>query len=235
MDGEVVEGTPGFGWCAINRGDAIDVTDYEGNHYDHQYTDGEFLWGIWNGNIPEIELSQTLNHLPAGNYTLQADVMVEYNWAGNCLTTQRLFANNFVQMFGSEGYHEINLPDDAKNATVLTYADYTCTNDDPLTHLLRPMEVNFDVDETGIAVIGFRTNSISDMGEAQGSGKGWFKLDNFRLTYNSTEVSTGIADLKPAATDANTIYGLDGQRRTYLQRGVNIVRKDGKAVKLISK
>lgn len=161
--------------------------------------------------------------------------MVEYNWAGNCLTTQRLFANNFVQMFGSEGYHEINLPDDAKNATVLTYADYTCTNDDPLTHLLRPMEVNFDVDETGIAVIGFRTNSISDMGEAQGSGKGWFKLDNFRLTYNSTEVSTGIADLKPAATDANTIYGLDGQRRTYLQRGVNIVRKDGKAVKLISK
>ena len=235
VDGEVVEGTPGFGWCAINRGDAIDVTDYEGNHYDHQYTDGEFLWGIWNGNIPEIELSQTLKHLPAGNYTLQADVMVEYNWAGNCLTTQRLFANNFVQMFGSEGYHEINLPEDAKNATVLTYADYTCTSDDPLTHLLRPMEVNFDVDESGIAVIGFRTNSISDLGEAQNNGKGWFKLDNFRLTYNSAEVSTGIATLKPAATTASTIYGLDGQRRTQMQRGLNIVRKDGKAVKLISK
>lgn len=235
VDGQVVEGTPGFGWCAINRGDAIDVTDYEGNHYDHQYTDGEFLWGIWNGNIPEIELSQTLNHLPAGNYTLQADVMVEYNWAGNCLTTQRLFANNFVQMFGSEGYHEINLPDDAKNATVLTYADYTCTSDDPLTHLLRPMEVNFDVDETGMAVIGFRTNSISDMGEAQNNGKGWFKLDNFRLTYNSAEVSTGITALKPASNNANTIYGLDGQRRTSLKRGLNIVRKDGKVVKMISK
>ena len=235
VDGEVVEGAPGFGWCAINRGDAIDVTDDEGNHYDHQYTDGEFLWGIWAGNIPEIELSQTLKHLPAGNYTLKADVMVEYNWAGNCLTTQRLFANNFVQMFGSEGYHEINLPQDAKDAKVLTYADYTCTDGDPLTHLLRPMEVNFDVDETGIAVIGFRTNSISDMGEAQGSGKGWFKLDNFQLTYNSAEVSTGIATLKPAATSAAQVYGLDGQRRTQMQRGLNIIRKDGKAVKLISK
>ena len=34
---------------------------------------------------------------------------------------------------------------------------------------------------------------------------------------------------------ASTIYGLDGQRRTQMQRGLNIVRKDGKAVKLISK
>jgi len=235
VDGEEVTGAPGFGWCAINTGDVIDITDDQGNYYDHQYTDGDHLWGIWNGDIPEIEFCQQLKNLPVGNYTLQADVMVEYNWAGNCLTTQRLFANDFVQMFGSEGYHELNLPEDAKNAKVVTYAGYTCDSSDPLTHLLRPMEVNFDVDETGIAVIGFRTNSINDLGEKQGNGKGWFKLDNFRLTYNSAEVSTGIATLKPAATTASTIYGLDGQRRTQMQRGLNIVRRDGKAVKFISK
>ena len=235
VDGEQVS-TVGGGWCAINRGDAISVTDDEGNFYDHQYTDGEFLWGIWSGNIPEVELSQTLKNLPAGNYTLQADVMVEFNWAGNCLTTQRLFANDFVQMFGSEGYHEINLPEDARNAKVVTYAGYTCDGSDPLTHLLRPMEVNFDVDESGVAVIGFRTNSMSDLGELQGSGKGWFKLDNFRLTYNSEEVSTGIAAVEPkAAPAASAVYGLDGQRRTQLQRGLNIVRTDGKTVKMIAK
>ena len=235
VDGEVVEGVPGFGWCAINRGDNIDVYDDEGNYYDHQYTDGEFLWGIWNGSIPEIELSQTLKHLPQGNYTLKADVMVEYNWAGNCLTTQRIFANNAVQMFGSESYHELNLPQDAKDAKVLTYADYTCTDGDPLTHLLRPMEVNFDVDETGIAVIGFRTNSISDMGEPQESGKGWFKLDNFRLTYNSPEVSVGIAALKQGTAATPAYYGLDGQRRTKMQRGINIVRRDGQTAKVLVK
>ena len=235
VDGEVVEGAPGFGWCAINRGDNIDVYDDEGNYYDHQYTDGEFLWGIWNGSIPEIELSQTLKHLPQGNYTLKADVMVEYNWAGNCLTTQRIFANNAVQMFGSESYHELNLPQDAKDAKVLTYADYTCTDGDPLTHLLRPMEVNFDVDETGIAVIGFRTNSISDMGEPQESGKGWFKLDNFRLTYNSPEVSVGIAALKQGTAATPAYYGLDGQRRTKMQRGINIVRRDGQTAKVLVK
>ena len=235
VDGEVVEGAPGFGWCAINRGDNIDVYDDEGNYYDHQYTDGEFLWGIWNGSIPEIELSQTLKHLPQGNYTLKADVMVEYNWAGNCLTTQRIFANNAVQMFGSESYHELNLPQDAKDAKVLTYADYTCTDGDPLTHLLRPMEVNFDVDETGIAVIGFRTNSISDMGEPQESGKGWFKLDNFRLTYNSSEVSDGIAALKQGTAATPAYYGLDGQRRTKMQRGINIVRRDGQTAKVLVK
>ena len=138
-------------------------------------------------------------------------------------------------MFGSESYHELNLPQDAKNAKVLTYADYTCTDGDPLTHLLRPMEVNFDVDETGIAVIGFRTNSISDMGEPQESGKGWFKLDNFRLTYNSPEVSVGIAALKQGTAATPAYYGLDGQRRTKMQRGINIVRRDGQTAKVLVK
>lgn len=223
-DGEVVETIAG-GWCAINRGDAIDVTDDEGNYYDHQYTDGEYLWGVWNGTIPEIELSQTLKNLPVGNYTLKADVMVQYNWAGDCLTTQRLFANNYIQMFGSESGHALNLPEDAKHANLLTYAGYDCASDDPTTSLLRPMEVNFDVDTTGIAVIGFRTNNIDRDSVAQGSGKGWFKLDNFRLFYNSEQVSEGIVGTKKGnAAVLTQYYGLDGRRRQALRKGVNIVR-----------
>ena len=234
VNGEEVTEAPAFGWCAINHGDNIDVTDDEGVHHDHQYTDGEYLWGIWNSDIPEIEMSQTLYNMPVGNYTVKADVMVEFNWAGNCLTTQRLFGNDCVQMFGADYYHEVNLPEDAKNARVLTYAGYTCF-DEPTTSLLRPMEVNFDVSESGILRIGFRTNSLSEQGEPQGSGKGWFKLDNFRLIYNSEQVSVGITSM-PASRDANSeVYGLDGKRRSQPQRGINIVRYGDKTVKMIVK
>ena len=110
VNGEVVTSAPGFGWCGINNGDAIDVTDEDGTYYDHQYTEGTHVWGIWNGSIPEIELSQTLKNLPKGAYTLKADVMVQNQWAGNCLTTQRIFANDYVQMWGYDGYYEMNMP-----------------------------------------------------------------------------------------------------------------------------
>ena len=239
VKGEEVE-TIGGGWCAINRGDAIEVYDEEGNFYDHQYTDGEYLWGVWTGTIPEMEISQTLKNLPVGNYTLNADVMVQWNWAGDCLTTQRLFANGYIQMFGTEGAHALNLPEDAQKAIVLTYAGYDCTQSDPTTSLLHTMEVNFDVDSTGIAVIGFRTNNIDRDSVAQGSGKGWFKLDNFRLTYNSEQVSNGIGSMK--RNDAGTTisyYGLDGRRRSSLRKGMNIMQltdSEGhkKTIKIIS-
>lgn len=232
VDGEVVTEAPAFGWCAINRGDNIDVTDEQGVHHDHQYTDGEFLWGIWNGNIPEIEISQTLLNMPVGNYTVKADVMVEYNWAGNCLTTQRLFGNDCVQMFGHDYYHQTNLPEDAKNARVLTYADYDCFNE-PTTSLLRPMEVSFDVNDSGILCIGFRTNSMSEQGELQDSGKGWFKLDNFRLIYNSEQVSVGISSLSTSRDATSVVYGLDGKRRNHPQRGINIIRLGDRTIKVI--
>lgn len=245
VNGEQAESVSG-GWCAINHGDNINVELEDGSLIEHQYTDGEHLWGIWNANIPEVELSQTLKNLPAGTYKLQADVMVQYNWAGDNTTTQRIFANRCVQMWGSEGsYSEMNTTDDMLNAAKLTYAEnYCAAGQEGLfsSDLLHPMEVTFSLNEGDVARIGFRTNGVNVNGEtfAAGgiNGQGWFKVDNFRLTYVSEEVDpalTAVEAVKTVATGgAEAIYRLDGSRVSSLQRGVNIVKtEDGKTKKVI--
>ena len=89
-----------FGWCAINTRDALNMTDGEGNSHTQQPSDGTHLWGIWSSKMPEVQLSQTIFGLPRGTYLLTADLMVQNNWAGNNMTTQRIFRNGCVQMWG---------------------------------------------------------------------------------------------------------------------------------------
>ncbi|MBO4315089.1 MAG: hypothetical protein J5867_03865 [Prevotella sp.] len=257
LDGEVVTGVPAVGWCGINSGDGgmdqYGAYDEDGNLLTSQVVDGQRLWGIWNDRIPEVELSQTLTGLPAGTYVLSAYVMVEHQWAGNCLTTQRIFANNYVTMFGSEETHAVNLPFDALAAKVfdenndtdikfLNYAGYTCESGDPYTHFPRLMTLRFGVDESGIAKIGFRTNNIDPNGEARTSGIGWFKLDNFQLFYESEDIPTNVKGFEQAASQVkgNEYFTLDGRRVNAPQRGVNIVKMsscDGsvKTVKVVVK
>ena len=237
VNGEPAETVSG-GWCAINHGDNINVQLEDGSIIDHQYTDGEHLWGIWNSNMPEVELSQTLKHMPPGTYTLTADVMIQFNWAGDNTTTQRIFGNNAVQMWGTEDKYEINLPEDAKNASQLTYAGYVCAqgltglaNSD----LLHPMKVVFAVGEDGIAKIGFRTNGINSEGKkfSEGglNGQGWFKVDNFRLSYDSDDPSLGINTISQHGTTDTRFYSLDGRLLNAPQHGINIMRvtdKNGK-------
>jgi len=247
VDGTEAQTVSG-GWCAINRGDGINVELEDGSIIDHQYTDGEHLWGIWNSNIPEVELSQTLTNMPEGTYTLTADVMVQYNWAGDCTTTQRIFGNNSVQMWGMENaYSDLNLPEDAKNAERLTYAGYICAagqeglkNSD----LLHPMKVVFAVGEDGVAKLGFRTNGVNIDGLtfATGglNGQGWFKVDNFRLNYDSEDVSDGIEAIRQNGATATRFFGLDGRQLNAPQRGINIMQttdKQGnaKTVKILMK
>jgi len=229
------------GWCAINGGDDISsygATDENGDVISVQYVDGTHLWGIWNGNIPEVELSQSFSGLPAGTYTLGAYVMVEYQWAGNCLTTQRIFANKYVQMFASEDLCSV-LPDDALEAQSidanasdedlkhLTFAGYSCTSDDVYTHTLRPMSLTFGVDESGTATIGFRTDNKQD-GVAMGSGIGWFKVDKFTLSYDSDDIPTGINDVKTSGVsttiNSREYYSVNGARLSAPQHGVNIIK-----------
>ncbi len=192
-----------LGWCAINRGDNLDVTDDEGNHYDHQYTDGEHLWGIWAGNIPTVELSQTFVGVPAGTYTLTMDVMVQNDWAGNNLTTQRIFANEFIQMYGAEEVYTadgIELPEDIVLAQkvqsnhaseldipIITYAGNPYDINYGTSGLLKPLAVTAGVAEGNSLTIGFRTdgNQLNNLEYTNGQGTGWFKIDNVHLTWES--------------------------------------------------
>lgn len=233
------------GWCAINGGDAIEVTDENGNVIYKQPTDGDKLWGIWTSNMPEVELSQTLTGLPKGTYTLTADVMVQNNWAGDNITTQRIFGNKFIQMFSYDGNYAANMPADAlwgveadmnipdDEYDFVTYARYTCESGDATTNLLRPMSVKFVVDESGIATIGFRTNGVNPDGltfaEGGRNGQGWFKVDNFRLTYDSEVVPEKLAQgIDTEVVDADVVsrqyFTIGGVQTDAAHKGFIIVK-----------
>ena len=234
----------GSNWCAINRGDGISVYLEDGTEITRQPTDGDFLWGIWMSDVPEVELSQTLTGMKPGTYTVEADVMVQFNWAGDCTTTQRIFGNNYVQMWGrEEAYTDANLPEDARNAAELTYAGYVCASGleyEANADLLHPMKVTFGVDDSGILKVGFRTNGVNADGltfaEGGLNGQGWFKVDNFRLSWDSEEVPVAIKGVNNVKSGKTEFYSIDGRRLNAPQRGLNIMKSaDGKTSKVIMK
>lgn len=208
-----------LGWCAINNGDNIDADGDDGTHWYNQYTDGTHVWGIWGGNIPEVELSQTISGLPAGTYVLSCDMVVEWNWGGQCLTTQRIFANDYVQMFGAEDTYA-NHPNDTKDMTAaisidgsypdaeykhLTYAGHYQTASYGPTSCPRHMELTFGLVEGQELKLGFRTNNVDvETGTAHPyDSAGWFKLDNFQLLYLSEEIPAGAEAVAVIRGDVN--------------------------------
>ncbi|MBM6993006.1 MAG: hypothetical protein I3J02_07075 [Prevotella sp.] len=246
LDGDTITGLPTgkvANWCAINEGDAINVQLEDGTVITSQPTDGTHLWGIWTSNVPEVELSQTLTGMPAGTYLLKADVMVQNNWAGNNITNQRIFGNDCVQMWAKDyNYSPELMPADAKIAydfdqletdtlRHLTYAAYTCESGDATTSLLKPMKVRFGVQTDGVLKLGFRTNGISPDGTSYGNGStvnglGWFKVDNFRLYYESTTMQTsGVNDIEAASeVVGQKYYSVDGREISKPHRGIAIVK-----------
>ena len=241
-------------WCAINNGDNIDVTDDEGNHYDHQYTDGTHVWGIWANTIPEVELSQTFVGVPAGTYTLTMDVMVENQWAGNNLTTQRIFANDFIQMYGAEEVYNVDdleLPADVATALsiqrlhaseldipVITFAGYPYDINYGTSSLLHPLSVVAGVAEGKDLTIGFRTDGykLASLEYTNDASTGWFKIDNVHLTWNSedvpaavaiiaNEIATGISNSnKGLELKGQQFYTVNGMKLSAPQKGINIVK-----------
>ncbi len=235
-------------WCAINRGDNLEV-EFEGETYTHQYTDGEHLWGVWADNVPTVEIYQELT-LPAGIYQLTADVVVQHDWGGMNITTQRIFGNESVQMYGRDYDYGENFTPDMLDAQTLqqyntneqiTYFSYAGYDNDvsyDYTSLARPMSLNFRVGEDGKAKIGFRTNNVDASGtEHPHACAGWFKLDNFRLSclyvglVPSPELPEGIEEL--AAENAGAaIYDLAGRKVSklvdkgvYIQNGKKLLVK----------
>lgn len=225
--------TPTFAgnWCGINEGDPISVEVAPGDTVKSQPVDGTHLWGIWASTMPSVELSQTITGLPKGTYLLKANVMVQNSWAGSNLTTQRIFANDCVEMWAS-GYGYDELPADAQKAwdidqqgidtlKHLTYAGYVCEGN--ICDLLRPMQVRFGVQDDGIMKIGFRSE-----GDGGTNGHGWFKIDNFRLTYESADAPVngikGIKDGTSSEIVSREYFTLDGQKVSAPVHGVVIVK-----------
>lgn len=234
-----------MGWCAINSGDNLDnIEDAEGNIWTVQYTEGEHLWGIWAEAIPTVELYQELG-LPAGVYTLSADIVVQNDWAGFNLACQRLFAGDYVTMFGDESRYTEYLPEDALEAqkhqawhseTEYPYLSYAGNYQDVsygVSGIPYKTTVTFCTDGAEKVRLGFRTDRTELSGENVGQlstqkSKGWFKLDNFQLFCVSKELPTAIQTLSEVGSEECVVrsYNLAGQIVNDSYRGVVI--KNGK-------
>ena len=242
VNGEKVERAPISGWCAINRGDNLDEFDEFGQEWTSQYTDGEFLWGMWTGNVPEVQLSQSFTGIPSGTYTLSCDMVVQYNWGGHCVTTQRIFANDYIQMYGAEETYaaELNDTEDmtlakqldldipAEGLHHMNYAGYLNEAQGLITSCPHHMSLTFGVDQSGQLTIGFRTNNVDPFtGEAHMyDSAGWFKLDNFKLFYESEDIPTRIDGIVNTGTQLTRqqFYSADGRQLSQPQKGINIVK-----------
>ncbi|MBR4366425.1 MAG: hypothetical protein IKP43_06570 [Bacteroidaceae bacterium] len=248
-------------WCGINNGDNLDIVNTYGETVTHQYTDGEHLWGLWSGAVPAFELSQTLHKLPAGTYTLTADIVVQNDWAGMNLGTQRLFANEYVMMYGAENDYiqttdkelfnslpadilgAASIDTDYPDATMkhLSYAGNYSQESYGASGAPYTTTLTFGLAQEGDITFGVRSNRVSavDGMLSEQPSLGWLKVDNFRLTYDSAEVPVAAE-----ATDLKTIsrsgenkamgyYSTSGVLLAAPQKGINIVRMSDGTVKKI--
>ena len=169
-------------------------------------------------------------------------MVVQYNWGGHCVTTQRIFANDFIEMYGAEEtYAEhlnetadmraARLSDEAHPDAELKYMNYAgWTNDVSYGYTSCPhhMELKFAVYETGELTIGFRTNNVDPFtGEAHMyDSAGWFKLDNFKLFWNNTDVPVGIQGVSDKSSElvGRQYFTIDGRRISQPQSGITIIK-----------
>ncbi|MFA6580854.1 MAG: cadherin-like beta sandwich domain-containing protein [Paludibacter sp.] len=178
-------GTTGYAWTGVNV-DAVNATN------------GTHVSGVWNSTFGDVELSQTITGLPNGLYTVTADLMGSSNATTSRLTTQRLFANGKSMLFGA------NTDYSTENLAILgaaesySFGDYTETLNDNGPFL--KLTVTAPVTD-GTLTLGIRTNGLSSSlgytfpNLTTGDGHGWFKVDNFTLTY-AIDISTGLSKLE---------------------------------------
>lgn len=181
-------GTDGFAWVGV------------GNDADETKT-GTNIAGCWNWTYGDVELSQTVVGLRNGIYKVTADLMGSSNSTTSRLTTQRLFANNVSMLFGAQAaYSQENLS--IMGATeVVSFGGYTETESD--RGPLKTLTVLAPVTD-GTLKVGIRTNGTqSALGYTfpnltAGDGHGWFKVDNFTMTYYGP--NAGIKEQKSFAS-----------------------------------
>ena len=177
-------------WWGVNRG---------GGNGDPVATDGAHIFGVWDGRYTlSPSISQTINGLPVGNYTLTVDMHVSGTMAESRLGTQCLFAGDESVRFRDQML--------------------TCGTGDNFPMQTLVLHFSQQKEKTPIT-IGVRTEGAP--------AQTWFKIDNFRLyaTIDEDFVPTRITSTgNTLRVVAIEMFDLSGRRISRMQRGVNIVR-----------
>ncbi|MCH5174848.1 MAG: hypothetical protein J1F40_03085 [Prevotellaceae bacterium] len=206
----------------------VRITGY-GTYY-VENADGYYVFNTWNGSVPSggFWLAQTIAGLPAGTYEVSALVAGD---AGN----------------------EISLETNTHRKSKATITVPALESDDEATEDDEPAEVDEDEEEeenvlvVGPKNIGHKVTNIFVLKEGaeleiKVTANGWFKADDFHLTYfgtKSEKIATDINTVEPADDAASApvaIYTLAGTKVSSLQKGINIVKySNGKVTKVLVK
>ena len=90
-------------------------------------------------------------------------------------------------------------------------------------------DLTLGVDEDGVMTIGLRNSERHLNGD-------WTIFGNWMLTYIGTEIPDGVKNIKnEMANGIVNIFTLDGRQASRMQRGINIVRSNGKVQKVLVK
>lgn len=168
-DGSTVRGIP-YGWNSYGNllGNSFGINN-DGINYN-----GSNLCWINSTPMPqEFELYQTVDSLPAGEYTVRCRLAV----MNNTVTNQRLFANNNVQYFGKETDYVSNLNAEENN----TFAGWIPS----ASYSLKEMTVSVTIEKGDSLKLGIRSSNLLSNGTAASNNAGWFKVDNFNLELDS--------------------------------------------------
>lgn len=155
--------------------DANPIGTSYGVNSDANGVDGaKHMWVIRTPFMTSYTIYQDINELPAGKYKVSCSMFVQSGKLG----TQRLFANNKVQYYGSSFEYLLNLTD-GEDAT---YAGYTASSNGYADGLfLKDLSVEVDVLAGQPLRIGVKSSGAKADGSIGTDTDGWFKLDNFRL------------------------------------------------------
>lgn len=153
--------------------------------------DGTYIFGIWSPTaIGDFEIAQSVDSLPAGTYIISCLMTVPTD--NN--TTQRLFATS--KAGGTKAVYFASSSLDTVAGEDYTFAGLAVDGDG--TGPFKELSVRIKVAEGDTLVFGVRTNGVlsticpfSELG-----GEGWFKTDNFKLSYLSDETAYSKAQIQ---------------------------------------
>ena len=158
-----------FGWTLTKNKAAVTSTStwsWFGANTDANDNDGDYAWGIWHGSsYGNVELAQTLTNLPNGIWRLTARLMNNNTESGNLA---RIFAGEQSMVAG--GAHNYTSLPSGEN---VGFGNAWATSDRDLSNVMTVYATVTD----GTLQIGVHTN-------------GFFKVDDFRLTYLGTDTPT---------------------------------------------
>ena len=192
-----------FGWTLTRNGTIVNNPSWQWcsiNTDGGVYKDGNYIWGVFNygAEYGNIEMSQTLKGLQNGTWRLTAQLMNNHLEDGNLA---RIFANNSSMLAGNKSDYS-SLP----QGETCTFSGKWSTADNDMSQL---MTVETEVTD-GTMKFGARAN-------------GFFKIDNFRLTFLGSADAINATSLQSSHNLYSAIYDLAGCRLASLpQKGIYI-------------